>query len=229
MPYTQDLETQRAVYWSMPILRAIPAAALAVVITFSADHSAHFGLLAFGIYGVVAGILLGILGYFRLPTTTVRSFFIAQAAVTMLCGLLALAAIGGGVRYLFLILTFFTAITGLLELYSGFRTRGRFVASGDWRTTGILTLIVAIVFLLVPPEYSHTFTGPDGITRMLDSAVVVVGVLGAYAAILAVYLLIAGFSAKWGTQSTDGSSTTTDRASTETSSKNSASESETSL
>lgn len=229
MPNPQDDATQRAAYWSMPLLRAIPAAALAVVITFSADHSAHFGLLAFGIYGVLAGLVLGILAYFRLATTTVRSFFVVQAAVTMLCGLLALAAVGGGVRYLFLILTFFAAITGLLELYSGFRTRRRFVASGDWRTTGILTLIVAIVFLLVPPEYSHTFTGPDGVTRVLDSAVVVVGVLGAYAAILAVYLLIAGFSAKWGTQTAAIPRTTTDRASTDTLSTNSASESETSL
>jgi hypothetical protein len=42
---------------------------------------------------------------------------------------------------------------------------------------------------------------PEGTTGILDASIVAVGILGAYAAILAIYLLIAGFSAKWGTQS----------------------------
>jgi hypothetical protein len=191
---TPDDSAQRAAYWPMPIARAIPAAACALVITFSADHSARFGLITFGSFGVVAGLVLAAMAWARLAGSSVRSFFLAQAGVTIAAGVAALALNGGGVRYLFLIVTIFAALTGFLELYSGLRTRRRFVASGDWLAVGTLTAITALAFVL-------TYSGPDHITRVLDASVVAVGALGAYAAILAVYLVIAGLSAKWGTQS----------------------------
>ncbi|MDQ1597277.1 MAG: hypothetical protein QOI70_701, partial [Microbacteriaceae bacterium] len=116
----------------------------------------------------------------------------------------ALSFNGGGVRLFFLLVTSFAAITGFLEIYSGIRTRRRFVGSVDWIAVGVFTAVAAVVFLLVPPAYTQTYKGPDGVVRVLDAAVVSVGLLGAYAAIVAVYLLIAGFSAKWGTQATPG-------------------------
>jgi hypothetical protein len=178
---TPDDSAQRAAYWPMPIARAIPAAACALVITFSADHSARFGLITFGSFGVVAGLVLAAMAWARLAGSSVRSFFLAQAGVTIAAGVAALALNGGGVRYLFLIVTIFAALTGFLELYSGLRTRRRFVASGDWLVVGTLTAITALAFVLIPPEYTQTYSGPDHI--------------------LAVYLVIAGLSAKWGTQS----------------------------
>lgn len=201
MASTPDDSAQRAAYWPMPIARAIPAAAFALVITFSADHSARFGLITFGVFGVAAGLVLAVMAWARLAGSPVRSFFLAQAAVTIAAGVAALALNGGGVRFLFLIVTIFAALTGFLELYSGLRTRRRFVASGDWLAVGALTAITALAFVLIPPEYTQTYSGPDHITRVLDASVVAVGALGAYAAILAVYLVIAGLSAKWGTQS----------------------------
>ena len=53
----------------------------------------------------------------------------------------------------------------------------------------------------MPPGLHQNIRTAEGTTGVLDASVVAVGILGAYAAILAVYLLIAGFSAKWGTQS----------------------------
>jgi uncharacterized membrane protein HdeD (DUF308 family) len=195
-----DNPAQRAAYWPVAILRAIPAAALALVITFSADHSARFGLIVFGVFGLVSGVVIALSAWFRLATSPVRPFFVAQGAITFVAGALALLANGGGVRYLFLILTVFAAITGFLELYSGLRSRSRFVGSSDWVAVGAFTAIAAIVFLLIPPSFSQKFTGPDGVARVLDSAVVAVGLVGAYGAIVAVYLVIGGLSAKWGTR-----------------------------
>jgi hypothetical protein len=199
---TPEDSAQRAAYWPMPIARAIPAAALALVITFSADHSARFGLITFGTFGIVAGVGLAGLAWYRLIGSPVRSFFLAQALVTVAAGVVSLLLNGGGVRYLFLIVTIFAAITGFLELYSGLRTRRRFVGSGDWVAVGALTALTALAFVLIPPEYTQTYRGPDHITRVLDASVVAVGALGAYAAIVTVYLVIAGLSAKWGTQAT---------------------------
>jgi uncharacterized membrane protein HdeD (DUF308 family) len=197
---TQDDAAQRAAYWPVPIARAIPAAGLAVLITFSADHSARLGLLAFGAFGIVSGIVVAVMALLRLGDSRVRPYVIAQGGVSVAAGILALSLSNGGVRALFLTLTVFAAITGFLELYSGLRSRRRFVASGDWVAVGAFTAVAALAFLLIPPGYHQGFRGPDGVNRVLDASVVAVGLLGAYAAIVAVYLVIAGLSAKWGTQ-----------------------------
>ena len=201
---------QRAAYWPMPIARAVPAAALALVITFSADHSARFGLLTFGVYGIVAGLVLGVVAWLRLADSRVRPYFLTQAAVSLVAGLGALLVSSGHsssseVRLLFLIVTIFLAVTGFLELYSGARSRRRFVASGDWIGVGALTVIAALAFVLIPPDYRQNYSGPDHVKRVLDSSVVAVGALGAWAAVSTVFLVIAGLSAKWGTQASAAS------------------------
>ena len=196
---------QRAAYWPMPIARAVPAAALALVITFSADHSAQFGLTAFGVFGIVAGLVLGILTWLRLAGSRVRPYFLTQAAVTFVAGVVALLVRTGHtssseVRFLFLVLTIFAAVTGFLELYSGVRSRRRFMASSDWTAVGAITVLAALAFVLIPPDYRQNYAGPDHVKRVLDASVVAVGALGAWAAITTVFLVIAGLSAKWGTQ-----------------------------
>jgi len=207
---TQDNAEQRAAYWPVAVARAIPAAGLALWITFSADHSALFGLLVFGVFGIVAGLVLGMAAWLRLGGSGVRTLFLVQAAVGIIVGIVALimdavlASSGAprtAVSFFFLLLVIYFAITGALELYSGYRSRRRYVASTDWFAVGGLSAIAAIVFVAIPPGYSQTFSGPDHVLRVLDSAVVAVGLLGAYGAVTAVYLLIAGLSAKWGTQS----------------------------
>jgi len=174
---------------------------MAAVITFTSQHPPAFGLLLFGVFALVAGVLFGILAWFRLKRSGVRPFLEAQAVVTVIAGVIALVFHTGGLPFLLFAFTFFAILSGVLELYSGLRTRGHFVASRDWVTLGGLTVIVGIVFLVIPPEFRQSFRDPDGVTRVLDSSVIVIGILGLYAAIAAIYLLIAGFSAKWGTQS----------------------------
>ena len=201
---------QRAAYWPVPIARAAPAAGLALVITFSADHSAHFGLLSFGVFGIIAGLVMATTAWLRLAGSRVRPYFLTQATVTLVAGLGALLVSSGHtssseVRFLFLILTTFAAVTGFLELYSGIRSRRRFVASGDWIGVGVFTVVVALAFVLIPPDYRQNFSGPDHVKRVLDASVVAVGVLGAWAAITTVFLVIAGLSAKWGTQASAAS------------------------
>lgn len=207
METTYDDAAQRAAYWPIPIARAVPLAGLAVAIAFTAEHSPHFGLLAFGTFAIVNAIVIGILAVRRLGQSGTRPYFVTQAVVSLVLGIVALAANAGSIGFLFLVATAFAAITGLLELYSGIRSRRRFVASTDWLVIGGLTVIAAIVFLVIPPEYSQSFKDPDGVVRVLDASVVVVGIIGAYAAIAAVYLVIAGLSAKWGTQAEDAAET----------------------
>ena len=65
---------------------------------------------------------------------------------------------------------------------------------------GAITVVAGIALLLVPPGLNQSVRTAEGTTGVLDASIVAVGILGAYGAILAIYLLIAGFSAKWGTQ-----------------------------
>jgi uncharacterized membrane protein HdeD (DUF308 family) len=182
------------------MVRAIPAAALALAVTFSADHSSRFGLIAFGIFAVVTGFAIGVLSWVRLRSSGSRSYLVTQAVITLVAGILALLFRDGGIAVLFLVFTVFSAITGFLELYLGLRSRRRFAASTDWLSVGAITAVAAVVFVLIPPDYRQPFEGAEEVSGVIDSSVIAVGLLGAYAAIIAVYLLIAAFSARWGTQ-----------------------------
>ncbi|MEO7124153.1 MAG: DUF308 domain-containing protein [Lacisediminihabitans sp.] len=200
MSALQDNAAQRTAYWPVAVVRAIPAAILGLVITFAADHSAGLGLLSFGVFAVVSGILLSLMSWRRLADSGARSFLVAQGAITTAAGILALVFHGGSISVFFLIVTAFALITGFFEIYSGMHTRHRFVASNDWLVGGAITVVAGIALLLVPPGLHQSVRTAEGTTGILDASIVAVGILGAYGAILAIYLLIAGFSAKWGTQ-----------------------------
>jgi len=186
-----------AAYWYVPLCRALPAAMLALVITFSADHSPELGLLTFGLFGVLSGLVVGALSFFTVAPGIERSLFLAQGALTLLAGAVALLVPEAGLGVFLVLVTAWAALTGFLELYVGFRTRGRHGASRDWIFIGALTVVLAIIVLLVPPGFEEQFTGPDGVARVLSASVIVVGILGAYGAITAVYLIIGGLSLKW--------------------------------
>lgn len=192
-----DAPAAAAAYWPLPIARAVPAAATAIWITFSADHSAALGLRAFGAFAVVSGLAVSGIAWRRLAESGSRPYLVAQGLISVALGVAAFVSVDGGVAALFLVVTTWAALTGALELYSGYRARGRFLASGDWMTVGALTALLALALVLIPPDFSEQFVGEEQVSGVLDSAIVAVGVLGAYAAIVAVYLTIAGLSAMW--------------------------------
>ena len=166
-------------YWIVPIVRAIVAFVPAIVITFTPDHSPEFGLLVFGSFALVNGLVLAILGWRTLDGVS-RRLTLIQGIVGILAGAIALALHGGGLAVFLYIVSVWAAVTGFVELYSGIRSRGRSPYARDWTAAGALTALLALVFLLLPPH-----------------PVVSVGLLGAYFVVLGVFLVIAGLSLKW--------------------------------
>jgi uncharacterized membrane protein HdeD (DUF308 family) len=164
-------------YWTVPVARAVVALVPAAVITFNADHSAEFGLLVFGAFALVNGLVTAVLSWRSVTAAKDRSIFMLQGIVGVVAGVLALALQGGGLGFFLYIVSVWAAITGVLELYTAVRVRGRGQVARDWLVVGALTAILALVFLLLPPN-----------------AVVAVGLLGAYLVIIGVYLVIAGVS-----------------------------------
>lgn len=187
-------------YWLVPVARAAVAAVAAFVITFSQDHSASLGLTVFGGFAVLTALALlagsSSLGADRVAQHT----FVAQALLTLAAGVVSLAmAASRSLPAFFAIVLTWALLTGALELYNGFRLRGRSPLSRDWVTVGLATVLLAVAFLVVPQGLDQQFTGPDGVERSLTASIVTVGIFGAYAAIVAVLLVIGGFSLKWGT------------------------------
>ena len=183
--------------WYVPLARAIPAIALAIAVTFSADHSARLGLVTLASYALVAGAVILTASILSPHKGTARNISILQGALTLLTAVAAFIATTGGQAYFVFLLTAFAAITGFLELYLGLRSRGADASSRDWVFIGSLTALLALAVLLVPPGFSQPYTGPDGVDRELTASIVVVGLLGAYWAIFGVYLVIAALSLKW--------------------------------
>jgi uncharacterized membrane protein HdeD (DUF308 family) len=195
---------RRARYWLIPVARAGVALAVAISITFTADHSARVGFTTFGAFALSTGLVMAGLSALRMEASIERNIFVASGVVSVLLGVLSLASWNRGVVFLLLIIGAWAAVTGFLELYCGVRARrsidGHKDLAKDWLFSGAITAVLAIVAVLIPAGFEERFTGPDGIERALTASVIIVGSFGAYAAIIGVYLAIAGLSLKWGTQ-----------------------------
>ena len=170
-------------YWAVPIARAVVALVAAGVVTFNSNHSATFGLVVFGAYAVVGGLLVGILSWRSVADRTVRRLFVAQGVIGVIAGVLALALSTSGLGLFLYLVSVWAALTGFLELYCGLRSRSKDPSSRDWIIVGAFTAVLALVFLLIPSD-----------------SVLAVGLFGAYAVIVGVYLAIGGFSLKWAAQ-----------------------------
>jgi uncharacterized membrane protein HdeD (DUF308 family) len=170
--------------------RAVPALVLGLAITFTGGHSAAFGLVAFGVFGVVAGTLL-FGGALLALERGVRGTFVVQAVVTIAAGVTALvspAAVtgGGDVIALVGIVSAFGILSGALELVTGLRARRTERGARDWILTGALTLVLGLAFLVVPPGYRESLGGIERVTGTLTAPVVLVGLLGAWGIVVGV-------------------------------------------
>lgn len=159
--------------------RAVAAAVLAAVVTFSPDHThtPPFGLLVFGAFAVVQGIILGLAVPSSAVTAAGRVLAGARAVVSVLLGATALSLPGGGLGSLLLIETVAFLVVGALEVLSGLRRADATPVSRDLITVGGLELVVGLMLSVLPPD-----------------AVLAVGVLSAWGAVVAVYLGIAAVS-----------------------------------
>ena len=185
-------------YWILVLARAVPAAIIAIFITFSADHSVRLGALSLGIFAVItAGLLIPTA--LRELTGTPRLLVLGQGIVLGVGAVLAFLGLGASVSYLLYVTSAIFVVSGALELTAGLIARGSAVAR-DWIFLGGLSVLFGLVVLLIPVDLVDVITIPDQTVAPLTAPTVVVGGLGAYTAIAAVYLVIAALSLKWAAQ-----------------------------
>ena len=174
-------------YWLVPVLRAIPAVVVGLMVAFTEDHSPRIGLIGFGVFAFISGAIMLAGSLRRITDPVVRGVFIAEAVIALISGAAAVLLWASGIGVLLFLVTVYAALTGVLELYAGLRARGAAPAR-DWVFVGAYTAVAAIVFVLIPPD-----------------SILATGLIGSYAIVLGVFLVIAGLSLKWATDKRDES------------------------
>ena len=167
-------------------LRIIPPILIACIISYMDRVNIAFAMPGgmdeeLGITATMAGLAGGI-------------FFIGYLFLQVPGGKIAVH--GSGKKFIGWSLVAWAVISGLIELIAGLRARktGDPFAR-DAILIGAVTLALAVALLLVNPAYSLEYAIKEaGATFTLTGITIGVGLFGGYAAIVAVFLGIAGFS-----------------------------------
>jgi hypothetical protein len=154
-------------------VRAAAAAVLAIVVTFALDHSdpAGFGLVALGAYLVLQAIVLAVCVTGLAWSRAGRALVLVRAAVSLVGAVIALSGLQGGVDLLRPLEALVFIVVGALEIIGGLRRSERADLSGDAVVVGGLQVLVGVLLIVFNAD-----------------PLLAVGVLGAWGAIVAVYL-----------------------------------------
>lgn len=175
------------------LLRALFAAAAALMITFSPDHSAAIGFSVFGGFVAASGFIL-ILGAWVVASAGHRWPFILLAAIDLAAAIVSGIPTWRTDSAFFIVVIIWAAASGLVELIAGLRERRTEPAAKDAIVVGALGLVLAVVLLLIPANYALQYVVPGAGELTLTGIILAVGMFGGYSAIVAVFLAIAGFS-----------------------------------
>ena len=178
----------------LQLMRALFAAVAAIMITFSPDHSAGVGLSVFSGWAIATALVLFLSAWLVYEAGS-RATPIALGVVTVIAGMIAGMPGIRSVTLFFVVVVAWAVLSGAIELASGVRRRRVDEEARDRILIGAVTLALALGLLLVNPAYSlEYFIKEAGQTFVLTGITIGVGIFGGYAAIVAVFLGIAGFS-----------------------------------
>jgi hypothetical protein len=178
------------------LLRALFAAIAALMITFSSDHSAAVGLSVFSGFVFVSALAHVLAAWLVLPAGS-RWSSILLAAVGVVAGMASGIPAWRSDDLFFIVVSGWALISGGIELLAGIRARrtGDLLAR-DAITVGALGILLAVVLLLIPAGFLQEYTIEKAGTFLLSGIILGVGMFGGYAAIVAVFLGIAGLTPK---------------------------------
>ena len=197
------------------LARAAFAAIAALMITFSPDHSAAVGSAVFSGFAIATGLVLLLSVWLVYPVGR-RWPAAALGGVTVVAGMVSgLYPLRTVIGY-FAVVIVWALVAGALEAIAGWRGRSirgrREIAPGvtdarpertawpraearDAIVIGVVTALLGVALLFVQPAYALDYTIEEAHqTFTLTGITIGVGLFGGYAAIVAVYLGIAGFS-----------------------------------
>jgi len=187
----------------LQLIRALLAAVAAIMITFSADHGAGYGLSVFSGYAVTLGLVL-LLGAWMVYRKGARAPIVSLGILSLVAGMVTGVPVYRSITMFFVVVIAWALVTGLIEGISGLRGMRRAGATGDriarsdardGLVVGAITVLLGLGLLLVPAQYTlNYFIAEAHRSFTLTGIAIAVGIFGGYAAGIAVYLGIAGLS-----------------------------------
>ena len=174
-------------YFLLQLVRSTILAVFALVVAFTPNHSAQFGLVTFGALLLVVSVSVAALASVITPTPQAKSLHWWHAIVGIVVGALALALNQAGIVFLLWAIVLWSVLTGAAELVAGWRMPRTHTLRRDWMIQGSMALLLALAVLLQPAD-----------------SVAVVGFLGAWAVVQGVYGIIAGLSDRWSIRENQG-------------------------
>ena len=168
-------------YWLVQLVRAVIAFAAGFLITLDQDHTAAYGIAMFATFAIIGGLTVA--AFFFVTDAGDRTIWLVQGLIGVAAGVVALIVHAGGLGDLLYTVSVWALLTGVAELYGGWRARRvptQASAARDRLLIGGLTVVLAIVYLVIPAEHR-----------------LAVGLFGAYAIVIGVYLGIGALSLKW--------------------------------
>jgi len=176
------------------LLRAAFAAIAALMVTFSSDHSAAVGLAVFSGFAIVTGFVLA-LGAWLVAEPGHRWPYVLLAVIDGLAGMVAGVPLWRTEDMFFVVVISWAVLSGVVEIIVGLRgRRANDPLARDQLLIGGLGILLAAALLLIPAGFSSDYTVDDAGTFQLTGIILGVGMLGGYAALVAVFLGIAGFT-----------------------------------
>lgn len=194
------------------LLRALFAAAAAVMITFSPDHSAAVGLSVFSGFVLTTGLVMIVATWLVYPAGQ-RWPAVVFALLSFVAGMIAGVPAWRTEDVFFVIVIAWSVTTGILELVVGLRARRAGEANArDSITLGAFGLLLAVLLIAIPAGFVQPYEIDGAGAFRLTGIILGVGMFGGYAAIVAVFLGIAGLTPKRADAAAEGRTTENDPA-----------------
>lgn len=178
------------------LLRALFAAAAAVMITFSPDHSAAVGLSVFSGFVLTTGLVMIVSAWLVHPAGQ-RWPSVVFALLSFVAGMTAGVPAWRTEDLFFVVVIAWSVTTGILELVVGLRARRAGETNArDSITLGAFGLLLAVLLIAIPAGFVQPYAIEGAGAFELTGIILGVGMFGGYAAIVAVFLGIAGLTPK---------------------------------
>ncbi|MEN0022440.1 MAG: acyl-CoA synthetase [Microbacterium sp.] len=178
------------------LLRALFAAAAAVMITFSPDHSAAVGLSVFSGFVLTSSLVMLLAVWLVFPVGQ-RWSWVVLALLGFAAGMAAGVPAWRTEDLFFVVVIAWALTTGVVELVIGLRARRAGEATArDSITVGAFGILLAVLLLTIPAGFVQPYAIQGAGEFELTGVILGVGMFGGYAAIVAVFLGIAGLTPK---------------------------------
>lgn len=176
------------------LLRALFAAAAALMITFSPDHSAAVGLSVFSGFVLTTSLVLLLAVWLVFPAGQ-RWAWVVLAGLGLAAGMIAGVPAWRTEDLFFIVVIAWALASGLVELVLGLRARrAADPTARDSVAVGAFGLLLAVLLLTIPAGFVQPYAIEGAGAFELTGIILGVGMFGGYAAIVAVFLGIAGLT-----------------------------------